>query len=806
MSEPTSQDTRAQRTSTLLRILAAVYLLAGLALAGPGAYLIALGGSPWYAFAGLVLAVAGVRLWQGRSSAASLCGLLALVTLAWALWEAGWNGWALAPRVSLPLLAAALLWLPPVRARLEPHSPGAFAGGVSWLWTAVALVAAIGLGAALRAVAPPTLPEDPVYQAGRTAAPTTAAAPPAGAHGDWPHYGNDAGGLRFSPLEEITPANVARLEPVWTARVGESPAGMEATPVMVDDALYLCTGTNDVIALHAETGELLWRFDHEPEHPIIHPICRGVSYYRAPGRTGACAERILSATVDARLIALDARDGQRCADFGENGEVALVRGLGAVKPGYYLVTSAPTVVRDKVVVGGFVADNQYWGEPSGVIRAFDAVTGELDWAWDMGRPDRRGEPPEGETYTPSTPNSWAPMSADEELGLVYVPLGNPTPDFFGAHRRSFDEEHGSAVVALDADTGRLRWSFQTVHHDVWDYDVPAQPSLVDFRKDGRPVRALLMPTKQGELFVLDRTSGEPVYPVEERPTPQAGAVPDERLSATQPFSVGVPAFRGADLTEASMWGVTPFDQLWCRIRFRQARYEGLFTPPGLTPSVQYPGYIGGMEWGSVAVDIARQIVVVPSNHVPNYQQLIPRQEADAQGLRRFQGTDVEFVNLAYHAPQEGTPYAARIGPFLSPLLVPCNQPPFGRLSAVDLGSGKLLWTRPLGSARDGGPLGMRWGLPFEMGTPLFGGAIATQSGLTFISAAQDSVLRAYDTASGELLWSGDLPAGGNATPISYTAPESGRQFVVIVAAGNPGAGSRPGDHVVAFALPSIEGD
>jgi quinoprotein glucose dehydrogenase len=301
-------------------------------------------------------------------------------------------------------------------------------------------------------------------------------------------------------------------------------------------------------------------------------------------------------------------------------------------PGYYYVTSAPTIVRGRVVLGGWVSDAQYWGEPSGVIRAYDAVTGRFAWAFDMGRPERSTEPAAGERYTPSTPNSWAPMSADEGLGLVYAPTGNTTgSDYYGALRRPFDEQYSSSVVALDVETGRLRWSFQTVHHDLWDYDVAPQPVVVDLRAATGVQRALIQATKTGEIFVLDRTNGKPLFEVAEMPVSTAGAVREEHVSPTQPASIRLPSFRGPDLDERAMWGLTPLDQLWCRIEFRGARYDGIYTPPGVTSFIQYPGILGGIEWGSVAIDAERALMIVNASRVANYARLIPRAEADAQG-------------------------------------------------------------------------------------------------------------------------------------------------------------------------------
>jgi quinoprotein glucose dehydrogenase len=787
----------------LIRSYASVLLLIGLVLVGGGVDLWTLRGSPYYLWSGIAIASSAVLLWQRRGEGAVLYGLVLLATLAWALWEIGYGGWALMPRVLALALLGLVLMLPAVRRTLVWRYP---APSSSMLIGAIAV--SVIAGVALRTLIPPAIPTDPLYQAGTTNTLTEPVASPHAdaANADWRHYGNDPGGTRFSALAQITPTNVAQLKLAWSYRMGaEANYGLEATPLKIGRTLYLCTSRNDMIALDAETGKQIWRVNARADtRYVLLSACRGVAYYRTPDVSGACAERIITNTVDARLTAVDAHDGKPCSDFGTHGEVSLLTGMGEVIPGYYYVTSAPTLVSGKIILGGLVMDNQYWGEPSGVIRAFDAVSGKLDWAWDMGHPDRIGKPPEGESYTRSTPNSWGPMSADEALGLVYVPTGNAPPDYFGGNRRPFDDQYSSSVVALDVVTGRPRWSFQTAHHDLWDYDVASQPTLADYPTAHGVVHALLQPTKRGELFILDRATGVPLYPVEERPAPQRGKVPEEQLSPTQPFSVGLPSFRGADLVESEMWGITPLDQLWCRIKFREARYEGPFTPPGLTPAIQMPGVFGGMEWGGVAVDITRNIVVVNSNSVPNYPQLLPRAEADKLGLKRFspENLKINLVGLKRGSPQEGTPYGLRRGDgFLSPLQVPCSRPPYGRLSAMDLKTGKLIWTRVFGTARDIGPFGIPSLLPLPLGTPNVGGAVVTQTGLFFIGATQDRYLRAYETVTGRLLWQARLPAGGNATPMTYLSPDSGRQFVVIAAGGHRGVASKMGDYLLAYALP-----
>lgn len=752
------------------RIFAVVLILIGLTLVVGGVRLLALGGSFYYALAGAALIASGVLLWRGQRWGARLYALTTFATIVWAVAESGFDGWALAPRV-LPYLVLGLFLLRPrVRRALGDDLPQPLiTRPITWAW--VATLAALCIGVALRTPYP-TLPFP---------GPTAVAAAPIMT--DWVHWGRTAAGTRYAPFDQINTSNVAALEPAWIYRTGVGDA-FKATPLQVGDTLYVCLAGNIVTALDVDTGERRWQFDPKLRDSKVGftTTCRGVSYHKSSEARAQCSERIITGTTDARLIAIDAKTGAACPDFGVQGEVDLLVGMGEVVPGMYYVTSPPMITHGVAVVGGWVGDNVTVGQPSGVVRAFDVITGELRWAWDLGRPEvLTAPPPEGESYTRGTPNVWSVFSADEALGLVYMPTGNATPDYSGGHRSPEMERFASSIVALDAKSGALRWSFQTTHHDLWDYDVPSQPVLVDLpAADGATTPALVAPTKRGELFLLDRRTGVPIAEVEERPVPQTD-VPLEWTAKTQPFSVGMPSF-GRDLvTEEKMWGLTPIDQMLCRIAFRKLRYEGPFTPPSLTGSLQAPGFAGGMNWGSVAVDEANQVMIVNALHIGNHVRLYPRDHATDDTPRGFGG-----------GWQHGTPYVAYTMPFLSSIFAPCQQPPYGEIAAVDLRARQVLWRRPLGTANELGPLGLKLRLRVPMGVPYSAGSIVTRGGLVFMGGTLDRTLRALDIETGQELWRDVLPNNGQATPMSYVSPNTQRQYVVMTV---PGVGKTDAEHL-----------
>jgi quinoprotein glucose dehydrogenase len=496
-------------------------------------------------------------------------------------------------------------------------------------------------------------------------------------------------------------------------------------------------------------------------------------------------------TADGRLIALNPSDGTVCANFGSGtGQINLWTNMPNVNPGSYYSTSPPAVTARLIIVGGTVLDNVSASEPSGVIRAYNVETGALVWNWDSGKPDVTTPLRPGETYTPNSPNSWSISSVDEALGMIYVPLGNQPPDQWGGNRSADVDRFSSSVVALDLASGQLRWVFQTVHHDLWDYDVPSQPNLIDLTIQGQTVPALVQPTKQGELFVLDRRTGQPLIPVTEKPAPQ-GAASGDRTAPTQPVSAL--SFDPPALQERDMWGATMFDQLSCRIAMKRLRYEGRYTPPSTQGTLVYPGNFGVFNWGSVAVDPQRQITFATPTYLAFVSQLVPR--ADDKTLY-VQGSERPDESLPSLNENFGAPFAVKLSAFTSALGLPCQAPPWGYVAAADLTTGKVLWMHKNGTVRDASPLP----LPLRMGVPNLGGPIVTAGGVAFLSGTIDNYVRGYDVSNGDQIWESRLPAGGQATPMTYTGSD-GRQYLIVVAGGHGSLGTKAGDYVIAYALP-----
>lgn len=790
-----------------------------------GAQLVSLGGSAYYVVAGVSLVAVAALLALRNAWGPRLYAIIVGATVIWALFESGLNTLALLPRLAAFLVIGLWFLSPWHRAAMRKDAETTPQAGGLWVGASVAV------GALVLAIS--AMQTSPVETASATEAPTSQSQ-----RTDWRNYGNTPGGSRFVELTQINATNVSKLKEVWRYRTGV-PNDFKNTPLEIDGLVYVCTAGNVVIALDADTGAEAWRHDTHTKVPnpsTFARTCRGLGYHEAPANyTGPCPKRVITATVDERIIAVDAKTGEACKGFGFDGVVSLRGGLGPHPAGMYMVTSAPLIAGDVIVVGGWVTDNQQLGDTSGVVRAFNAMTGQFTWAWDLGNPGNHNQPDEGGEYTRGTPNAWSNMSYDPKLNLIYAPTGNSSPDYFdGELRTEQAEKYASSVVAIDAATGDAKWVYQTVHRDIWDYDVPSQPVLVDVKKDGKVVPSVAVPTKRGEIFLLDRRDGTPVYPIDEKPVPQNPA-PGERTSPTQPFSP-LPNFR-ADRLEKNMWGLTPLDQLYCRIEFKKMRYDGHFTPPmpggggdGGAPtyggSFQYPGNAGGFNWGSVSVDADNGLLIAAPMLMGNRivlrtQDEIKADRAAAAARRAAEAAKDDHAagGQASTPPKAGAgsnpagqagagpaseqrpprpvdprfdpakvKYVANTAPFMSnwkipftkiATSVPCFEPPWSKIAVIDLNANKLLWSRPLGSMKKSGPFGIQSGLPFMVGTPVQSGSITTRGGLIFHGGAMDSTLRAFDLKTGKVLWEGELPGNAHAVPMSYLSPKTNRQFVVI---------------------------
>ena len=776
-----------------MRKLTAVLLGSlGLVLAGGGAYLASLSGSWYFLFAGLGFVASAVGIWKWRNWGLLIFAVTFAATLIWSVWEVKLQWWPLASRIGIPSLFALWLVLPVFR-RAWNKQNGRDIRTFPELLTVLTGVALVISAVALFRGADPIKGELPMVQ-------TKGAVDlgPAVKDGEWTAYGRNDFGQRFSPLTQITPQNVSGLKVAWQIQTGDvkQPGDTgeftyQATPLKIGDLLYLCTPHNRVMALNADTGATVWEFNPGigPDSQRQHQTCRGVSYLPPadPAIGSVCDARIYLPTADAKLYALDAKTGAKCPDFGTDGSIDLTHNMPFKQHGFYYSTSPPLVAAGKVIVAGAVNDNYNINSPSGVIRAYDARSGELIWNFDSGNPTETkpfdvNDPTQ--MYSPSSPNSWAVASADEKLGLAYFPMGNRTPDQIGRYRNAAEEKYATSVVALDLTTGEARWVQQFVHHDLWDMDTPAQPSLIDLDTPNGRQPALVVPTKQGDIYVLNRATGSPIMPIREIPAP-SGAIPGEWSSKTQPISSL--NFRPDPLRESSMWGATLIDQMMCRIAFRKLDYQGQYTPPSLRGTIVYPGNFGVFNWGSLAVDPEHQVAFMMPLKLAFVSQMIPKSKL-AKDVKLNAGE--QGVNS-----NEGAEYAVAMRPFLSPLGVPCQAPPWGTVAAVDLRTGKKAYQLVNGTTRDLSPIPV----PLEMGVPGIGGPIITKSGVAFLSAATDNNFRAYDLRNGKVLWNVRIPAGGQATPMTYLNSQ-GEQMVVLVAGGHGSIGSKLGDYVIAYKL------
>ncbi len=802
------------------RLFATLLGLLGLAMVVLGAWLVSLGGTSYHVLAGgLLVAAAFFALRRRTGLALGLATAAIALTWGWSLVEIQGKGWMpawpidLAGRAGLlsglwVLLGFAWLMGRPAASLPERRVSRRVAMvGLLAISTGLGVLVAIGWE---RAGAPAT---------------TEASASPTADATDWRHFGNTPEGRRYLDATQITPANVHRLREAWRFQSGDLTPdakrvfySAQNTPIKVGDLLYVCTPSQRLHALDAGTGAERWR--HDPKvspramESAFSAACRAVGHHVDPAAApeALCASRVLVTAVDGRLFALDAATGRACTGFGDAGVVDLTVGMGLKEPGHASNNSGPTVVGDLVVVGQQVSDNQQRLSPSGVVRAYDAVTGALRWAWDASRVERSQTPlaagerlqaplAAGERWPAGTPNVWNVISADPALGLVFMGTGNAGNDHFGGNRDAAADQYSSSVVAVDAATGATRWHYRTVLDDRFDYDIGAQPVLVDVPVDGQPRRAVVQATKTGSLFVLDARTGEPLRPVAMKPAP-AGGVAGERRSPVQPQSTAYPNLSGHPgpdperLDARHAFGLTPIDAAICRIRFHEMRYDGIYTPPTDQGrgTLLFPGTVGGPNWGGIAIDPGRGIIVSNHSRLPNQVLLVPRAEVKDVPIGEGGRRPDQAV-----APQGGAPWGVSRPMWLSPLGVPCISPPWGYLVATDLASGRLLWSQPLGTGYDSGPLGIATRLRLPLGTVNLGGAVVTGSGLTFIAAAQDDFFRAFETRTGRLLWSARLPAGGQASAMSYM--HRGRQYVAIGATGHARLETTPGDALVVYALP-----
>ena len=793
------------------RVSGILFALLGAVLVIGGSWLVALGGSWYYLIAGSGLIATGLLLIAGRASALVVYGVVLIGTLVWAMAEVGLSGWELEPRLVGPMLLGLYLLMPWVTRGLDVGADGTSKTGSvrrAMIAPALGVLATVLVGAV--AFSHPVGIEGS-SQARRQAVAEDASVPPS----DWGFYGRTPLGDRFAPLNQITPANVHDLKVAWTfetgdrRRPGEDKGGTDAghefnfenTPLKIDDTLYICTGHSWVEAIDARTAKLRWKTDpHADTKPDVYLACRGVAYYVAPaGLKTPCPRRIIAPVLDARIMALNADTGAPCADFGRNGFIDMKEFLGHVPAGFHFITSPPLVLHDRLITGGWIYDNQARNEPSGAVRAYDPITGKLAWAWDLGADPQVQHPAPNQQLTRGTPNAWGVYTADPALNLVYLPLGNATPDYYNGARRPFDDQYNSSTMALDIATGEPRWHFQTTHRDVWDMDLPIGPSMVDVPTPNGIVPALVQTTKRGEFFMLDRRTGVPIAQVVEKRVPTAHAAPGEIMSPTQPYSVGLPSLTPKDLTEAHMWGATPIDQMMCRIQFRQASYAGQFTPPDTRNTIVYPAFDGIIDWHGASIDPERKLLFANASYIPFIIKEVPRHRIAKGDVPPWNGQGDEPKIKPGLSPQYGTPYVGSVHPWLNPLKVPCNPPPWGTMTAIDLTSRKIVWQHPLGTTRDTGPFGTHNNLPLPTGIFNIGGGMVTRGGLIFIGATADDYLRALDENTGKVLWKARLPAGGQANPISYSV--DGKQYVLIAAGGHSGLGTRTGDYLMAYALP-----
>lgn len=801
MTQPSSHS--GLRTFTV--IIAMVF---GLVLLAGGLWLTFLGGSFYYVVIGLLFIVFAILLGKRSVSAIWLYAALMLGTTIWAIWEVGTDFWALAPRLDILGLFGLWLLIPAITRGMVNVAP-------SKIVLSSTLVIAI-------AVMVYSIFNDPQEINGviQNQQPTTAQKVDGVAEQDWPAYGRTQAGVRYSPLNQINEQNVKDLKVAWTFRTGDLKSGNDSgettnqvTPIKIGNDMYMCTTHQWLIALDPATGKEKWRFDPKlkADKTYQHLTCRGVSYFDAANTDGfatslqnktssstECPRKIILPVNDGRLVAVNADTGKACSDFGTNGQVDLQKDMPYAYPGGYNPTSPPVVTGTTIVIAGSVTDNYSSKEPSGVIRGYDVNTGKLLWVFDTGAEDPNAIPAPGQTFVHNSPNAWAPFAYDAKADVVFVPTGVGTPDIWGGDRTALKERYANSVLAINASTGKLIWHFQTTHHDLWDMDVPSQPTLADVKdKSGQMVPAVYVTTKTGNVFVLDRRDGKAIVPITERPVPQTvkrgPQTKGEHYSATQPFS-DLDLAPQNKLTDKDMWGGTMFDQLVCRIQFKRLNYDGIYTPPSENGTLVFPGNLGVFEWGGISVNPDRQVAVMNPIGLPFVSRLIPEDPSRAETAKGA-GTEQGVQ------PMYGVPYGVEISAFLSPIGLPCKQPAWGYVAGVDLNTHQVVWKKRIGTIRDSLP--NLFQLPaVKIGVPGLGGSISTAGNVMFVGATQDNYLRAFNVSNGKKLWEARLPAGGQATPMTYEI--NGKQYVVIMAGGHGSFGTKMGDYLVAYALPDAK--
>lgn len=781
------------------KITGVVVALIGLVMLLMGMKLLMLGGSVFYALISVGLIITGILLFLKKRGALTFYALLMWLTLFWIIWETGLDKWQWIPRGDLFGLIGIWLALPWLVRSLtaQQRSFHPFLGGT------VIIMIALVLGLFFY---------DPLPQEGTVRNERNSYSQPLPGN-DWSAYGGTEAGLRFSALAQITKKNVKDLEVAWTYHNEDlrkqddaNEYTFEATPLKVNDMLYFCTAHNEVHALDPESGKVKWKYQPEEDRSYLqqHQTCRGVSYYEAkgtetsehPSHPTVCRKRIFNATTNAKLVALDAETGKPCADFGQNGIVELHTNMGEIRSHALMQTAAPLIADNLVIVGGSVMDNGYEkGNPSGVIRAYDVMTGDLVWNFEPSNPQNTQPIDPDKNYPYDTPVAWGTLSADLKNGLVYVPFGNASPDELGIERdeSSNTEKFRDALVALDLKTGAFKWRYQTSNHDLWDRDNPSQPSLVDIDYQGKKQPVVILPTKVGNIFVLNRLTGKPVYPIKEVRVSTDG-IPGEKYAATQPVSSL--NFIPEALSEKSMWGISPFDQMSCRINFKKMRYDGNpWTPSTENGSIIFPGNMGVFNWGSVAIDPQRQLLIAAPVRIAYKYNLIKR-TPETETKRLFTEENTPYWNENFKGD-----YAIRIQQFSSELGIPCIAPPWGRMAGIDLKTGKTTWLRRVGNTKNLKTSFLPGPFPvgFSMGMVAHGGPLTTAGDVIFHGATADNFFRAYDSTTGELLWQAEMDAGAQATPSTYMGKD-GKQYVVIAAGGHGSMGTKQGDTLVAFRL------